>query len=206
MPDIEDFTPSAENILIVENAVPADMCHLLREHMDAEYAKNPSVSEAQRTAFVVPMNEEIDLTVFSMINQQLSTQVEPYFRRTVEWWERPHLLRYSVGGLYGVHADADNENEDRTGWVRILDRDISMVFYLNDNFKGGALYFKELDMRIQPKEGMMVAFPSHHAYRHMAEPTEEGVRYAIASWATVYGSPRVVAEHPPGCVYRNDFH
>ena len=68
-----------------------------------------------------------------------------------------------------------------------MDRDISIIFFLNDEFEGGDLVFPELRIRIKPEPGMLVCFPSNHHYLHGVEPVTKGHRYSIVTWATVKG-------------------
>jgi len=72
-------------------------------------------------------------------------------------------------------------------WKKSTDRDISTVFFLNDNFEGGDFVFPELKIRIRPEPGMMVCFPSNHFYVHGVEPVTRGKRYSIVTWSTIKG-------------------
>ena len=86
------------------------------------------------------------------------------------------FLRYA-------HSDSEYWDEGSHTWKRSLDRDYSILIYLNEGFEGGALFFPNFDYRIAPKRGMMIAFPSDHRYLHAAEPLISGKRFAVVSWA-----------------------
>jgi hypothetical protein len=43
---------------------------------------------------------------------------------------------------------------------------ISFSLYLNDNFEGGELEFRDLPIKIKPKAGMLVGIPAGKAYTH----------------------------------------
>ena len=66
-------------------------------------------------------------------------------------------------------------------WKKSTDRDLSMVFYLNDDFEGGDFIFPEHHIRVRPKPGMMICFPSSHHYLHGVEPVTRGKRYSIVT-------------------------
>ena len=66
---------------------------------------------------------------------------------------------------------------------------MSFVFYLNDEFEGGDFIFPEHNIRVRPKPGMLVTFPSSHDYLHGVEPVTRGKRYSIVTWAKVKGFP-----------------
>ena len=119
----------------------------------------------------------------------------------LEWFEWPDVLEYGPGGRYDLHADADLRDPATGAWRRVVDRDYSMLIYLNDEFTGGAIEFPRLDYRLQPRRGMLVAFPSDHRYVHAALPVESGMRYVIVSWAAAVGSPRVKPPPVSGVVW-----
>ncbi|MCA9540819.1 MAG: 2OG-Fe(II) oxygenase, partial [Myxococcales bacterium] len=60
--------------------------------------------------------------------------------------------------------------------------------------------FPRLGCRVQPRKGMLVAFPSDHRYEHAAEPTESGRRYALVSWAALRGTARSRTQLPYSAV------
>ena len=68
-----------------------------------------------------------------------------------------------------------------------MDRDYSLLLYVNDGYEGGTLYFQNFDLRIRPTRGMLIAFPSDHRYLHAAEPLVSGERYAVVGWGSVKG-------------------
>jgi hypothetical protein len=48
----------------------------------------------------------------------------------------------------------------------VFDRDISVVWYLNEDFVGGELVFPLFDLSIRPEAGMIVTFPSNRDRAH----------------------------------------
>jgi predicted 2-oxoglutarate/Fe(II)-dependent dioxygenase YbiX len=77
-----------------------------------------------------------------------------------------------------------------------MDRDVSLIIYLNREFTGGALRFINFNYEHAPKTGDLVFFPSDHRYMHEAQKVESGVRYAITSWAAYRNTPRVMDKPP----------
>ena len=61
-------------------------------------------------------------------------------------------------------------------------RDVSFLFYLNDQYGGGELEFYDLGLTIKPKKGMMIAFPSYKDFAHKVHPVTWGHRYTLVSW------------------------
>ncbi len=68
------------------------------------------------------------------------------------------------------------------------------LLYLSGRFTGGDLEFPRHGVRIRPRPGLLVAFPSDHRYVHTAHPVKTGERHIPVSWGTIVGSPRVHAK------------
>lgn len=120
------------------------------------------------------------------------------FGKSLDWFEAPDLMRYRKGGYYVKHADSQNMDLATRTWNKVIDRDLSMLLYLNDDYEGGELSFYKLNYQIRPRAGAVVLFPSDHRFLHQAETVKKGVRYAIVSWASVKGIQKV-ARKPPEC-------
>ena len=196
-------------ILVIENYIPEEMCAALREHADRTAGTKLKVVDSDRSTSnsVVTKVSDGRITEYVSINNVAADMVgifndiywnrlAPYYGVTFEWYERPQILRYSTGGKYDLHADAEHLNADTKIWMRSLDRDISVLLYLNEGYEGGAVSFDKFAFKIQPKAGMLLAFPSDHRYLHAALPVTSGTRYVIVSWASTVGSPRV-KDSPP---------
>ena len=149
------------------------------------------VDKQTRDTQIVPMGN-----LFPKIEQLLRHAVKeiinPFYQCEVHSSEIPQVLSYGIGGHYKPHIDGESIWVTPRGekiWKKSTDRDISMVFYLNDDFEGGDFVFPELKVRVRPEPGMMVCFPSNHQYVHGVEPVTRGKRYSIVCWATVKGQP-----------------
>lgn len=117
--------------------------------------------------------------------------VMPHFGSQLHWMSPPGVLKYVSGGKYDAHSDNEYWDDANGAWVRSLDRDYSLLLYLNDDFEGGGLHFSNFDLRLKPEPGMLVAFPSDHRFQHEAEPVQAGERYVIVSWAAALGVPKI---------------
>ena len=82
------------------------------------------------------------------------------------------LLKYSSGEYYHSHYDGGTESG----------RSISAILYLNDDYEGGEIDFVNFGIKIKPKAGTFMLFPSNYAYRHIANPVTSGTKYAIVTW------------------------
>jgi len=126
--------------------------------------------------------------------------IAPACGRKFAWFEDPQVLRYQPGGWYRAHADSELLMPDGKTWVRGIDRDTSLLLYLNDDFEGGDLSFVFFDYTHRPVAGDLVFFPSDHRYAHQAQPVGRGLRWAVVSWAAFTGAPRVRKNPPPASI------
>ncbi len=98
-------------------------------------------------------------------------------------FSKPDLMRYTKGGYYKAHSDSEIFDAEKGVWKKVLDRDYSLLLYLNDDFEGGAIRFEHFNYTYQPEKGDLLVFPSDHLYLHEAQLVESGLRYVIVSWA-----------------------
>jgi len=85
-----------------------------------------------------------------------------------------NLLRYEKGGYYTRHTD------DGPGTPRTL----SVIIFLNNDYKGGGLEFSfhNQSLKIEPGAGKAIIWPSNFLFPHTVLKVEEGIRYALVSW------------------------
>jgi len=125
-----------------------------------------------------------------LLQNVLRDIVNPFYGIEISGYETPQLLRYGIGGMYEPHVDGESlwMKEDGTKvWRKSVERDLSAVIYLNDDFEGGEFIFPDLNIRVSPKPGLLLCFPSSHLYRHGVLPVTRGERLAIVTWMTVRG-------------------
>lgn len=97
----------------------------------------------------------------------------------------PDLMYYEAGGHYKPHSDSELFDRATGIWKKVLDRDYSLLLYLNSDFEGGAVHFDRFNYTYHPKKGDLLVFPSDHLYLHEAQLVTSGARYVIVSWASV---------------------
>ena len=116
----------------------------------------------------------------------------PFYDFKIRDSEIPQFLYYTEGGHYKPHYDGEAmwTNPDGTKqWKKSIDRDISTVLFLNDDFEGGEFVFPAYRIRIKPEPGLLIAFPSTHHYLHGVEPVKSGERVVSVCWMRVEGVP-----------------
>lgn len=57
---------------------------------------------------------------------------------------------------------------------------VSIVVYLNEDYEGGEIWFPRLDnLKIKPKTGDIIVFPSTYIYEHASENMVSGTKYSV---------------------------
>mmetsp|Transcript_14712 Transcript_14712/g.35517 ORF Transcript_14712/g.35517 Transcript_14712/m.35517 type:complete len:575 (+) Transcript_14712:65-1789(+) len=116
--------------------------------------------------------------------------------------EYMQLLKYEPSQYYKSHHDYIWDLKNRQYGVRIL----TVFLYLADVEEGGATYFNELDLKVEPKTGLALIWPStldeapneiEPRTQHEAQEVTKGVKYAANVWFHQYSYK---AADKNGCV------
>ena len=78
------------------------------------------------------------------------------------------ISKYFAGASMGPHTDSGPEPTTEN---------ISAVLYLNDSYSGGEINFSGQGVKIKPKAGSLVIFPSVPPFYHESMPILNGVKY-----------------------------
>ena len=175
-----------ELIIIQPNIIPQQHIQELLT-LTNQPTSHASVGSGKEKIELEPRNTEwypIPYTVLQNLTSATmscyKSFIEPKYHAEIKNIEPVQFLSYPVGGHYIEHNDS--ENFENGQWTRIANRDISILFYLNDNYTGGELEFTTLGLKIKPKTGMMIAFPSYKEFAHKVHPVTSGMRYSLVTW------------------------
>ena len=142
-------------------------------------AGGPRITDYRSTKWIpLPIEtfQDLQQTVFNIHESEFKS----IFKTEVNNIEPTQFLRYDIKDKYDEHNDSEDWRDGRL--TRVVNRDISVLFYLNDNYEGGELEFTKLGLSIKPKKGMMIAFPSYFEFSHRVHPVRSGTRYSLATW------------------------
>ncbi|WP_457597618.1 2OG-Fe(II) oxygenase [Hydrogenimonas sp.] len=158
------------------------------------------VSRKIRETLLLPFEGEV-AAIYEGALARYRSEIERFFSVALTTASRPQLLAYGPGGHYRCHADDSGEIRDAAGGLigyrkSAPERKITTLLFLGtqgEDFTGGALRFCHLydeagePVRLRPKAGMLLAFPSHPLFTHEVEPVVSGRRYAVAQWHDAIG-------------------
>lgn len=96
------------------------------------------------------------------------------------------LVRWLPGQLQHPHADKELHLGDDAGKPNDFPYyDIAGLFYLNDDYEGGELYFPKQGIQFKPKKGAAYFFPGDLHYIHGVTEITSGIRYVSPFFWTI---------------------
>lgn len=128
--------------------------------------------------------KKINIEVFNIIEkyiQKMRLYLEDSFK--VELSTRPPvIIKWRTGMEQKPHADKQTNDGKPNPFPTY---DINSLFYYNDEFTGGELYYPDHDLMIKPSPGLAVAHPGDINYLHGVKMVTSGERYTTPSFYTV---------------------
>lgn len=172
-------------ITIIPNAIPEEQIKTLLElnNQDSSPATvgdddNVTLKDRHTLWYPIPENirKNIEYALFNLHENILKNK----YNSTLINIEPPQFLEYPVGGHYIEHNDSEVFQDGK--WKKVFSRDISILCYLDENYDGGELEFTTLGLKIKPKRGTIISFPSYKEFLHKVHPVTSGIRHTIVSW------------------------
>ena len=195
------------NILIQPKVVTKEGCKYLTEYTKNAPRDKMGVYDSEKSnetredrSKIDPKVRDVECADISPILPEVkglyddivTNIINPFYDFKIRDSEIPQFLYYTEGGHYKPHYDGEAmwTNPDGTKQLKkSIDRDISTVLFLNDDFEGGEFVFPAYRIRIKPEPGLLIAFPSTHHYLHGVEPVKSGERVVSVCWMRVEGVP-----------------
>lgn len=135
--------------------------------IDKKIRSNKFMTINQFSYEIEPEFYDMCKTVWIYVNNYAKKYDVPFFAT-----EPVQILKYAPGEFYQAHHDHNVKSP----------RVISAILYLNDVESGGETEFVNFDLKVKPKEGRLVIFPSNYAYSHAARLPENGYKYVAVFW------------------------
>lgn len=129
-------------------------------------------------------NPEV-ITVISNAIARMKPIVEKFFNVTA-FPTKPALVRWTPGTFQTPHADKELHIGDDAGKPNAFPwYDLAGLFYLNDDYEGGELFFPNQGVQFKPKKGGAYFFPGDMNYIHGITEITSGERYTCPFFWTI---------------------
>ena len=178
---MKQLTDLGNEIFVVEELIEPSLCeHILQiteqfnlkkaaielTKVDQQIRSNSSLLLDNKDSLLQSTNDLL-LSKIAVIQKLLLQHYGIAFPHA----ETCSILRYESGEFYRRHVDnlllASRFQEVTQG---VPTRDVSIVGYLNEDCEGGETYFDRQDLKVKPKTGSVLIFPSFWTHPHQSLP------------------------------------
>lgn len=167
------FLPNT-SILYIENFIDQDMLDELRSLIDSDYSdfymKEIFSQNLESRSFVF---DDRYTAIVSHIHQKACDALSEYYDTTSKFKWKDRINHFYPGKFFPPHIDNHFEPEVTHG----------SIFYINDDYKGGEVYYPELGIEIKPAANSFLAHPVLPDHIHGVKMVEDGNRYNITFFA-----------------------
>jgi hypothetical protein len=125
------------------------------------------------------------LPLIESMQARLKAEVDKFFNVNVQA-TGPAIVRWPIGTRQEPHADKELHEGPDAGMPNAFPwYDIASIFYFNDNYEGGEIYFPIQGLEYKPKAGSAYFFPGDMNYVHGVRPIISGSRFTSPFFWTV---------------------
>jgi hypothetical protein len=192
------FGNSVNNIKVINNFIELNDLKVIQkflptinEWMDAgenQYADDGTcIYDASYWA-----DRQCSWDILQRINIEVFNIIDKYIEKMKQFLEQsfnvglstrpPVIIKWRPGMEQRPHADKQTNDGKSNPFPTY---DINSLFYYNDNFEGGELYYPDHDLIVSPKPGLAVAHPGDINYLHGVKQVISGERYTTPSFYTI---------------------
>jgi hypothetical protein len=186
--EIENFMTEEEHAILLNFAKTNTVWDETETHVDKDglvlYDANIWHERVCSHRSLLKVDPKIMETIYLLIDR-LKLRVQDFF--DVEVRETgPAVVRWRVGDRQEPHADKEFHTGEERGrpndfpWY-----DIASLFYINDEYEGGELYFPQHGIEFKPKARAAYFFPGDRLYTHGVRPVKSGIRYTCPFFWTI---------------------
>jgi predicted 2-oxoglutarate/Fe(II)-dependent dioxygenase YbiX len=195
------FGDSSDNIVSLENFMTEEelvkLNNFIRnnenwDYTETHYNENGTVTYdadywADRVA-TYPTIEKGDPEIPKLIEKmvaRLKVEVDNFFGVDASPTS-PAMVRWLPGQLQMPHADKELHTGPDAGQPNDFPYyDLAGLFYINDDYEGGELYFPNQGIQFKPKAGAAYFFPGDKNYIHGVTEIKSGIRYTVPFFWTI---------------------
>ena len=190
--EVENFITEEENKILLQfastNSSFDDLPTEYNENGNIIYDERPWVNRVATGGSLMKSGPHI-IPILNEIVNRFKPIIENFFEVEVSP-TGPAIVRWPVGARQEPHADKELHDGPDAGKPNSFPwYDIGTVFYFNDNYEGGELYFPKQAIEFKPKARAAYFFPGDMNYIHGVRPIISGCRYTAPYFWTITKLP-----------------
>jgi hypothetical protein len=169
---------SVENIQYIEDVLSKDEHEIL-----LKYAKNAESWTKQPWEAQTIESQNLPKEILEILGKAF----EIVYKRSTDLYDvainphrepRTHIVKFVKGFYLVPHIDTLSSEINH----------IASVYYINDDYTGGEIYFPDHGLEIKPKPNSLIIFPGNENYLHGVREIIDNNRYSSAMWFQFTGS------------------
>ena len=186
--ELENFMTKKEQIQLIEFSLNNKIWDVTETHIDKDglvlYDHNIWKDRVCTYNSLIKSDPKILDLIYLLMNR-LKPEIENFFNVKAEL-SGPAIVRWPVGTRQEPHADKEFHIGEEKGrpndfpWY-----DIASLFYFDDNYEGGELYFPQHGIEFKPKPRSAYFFPGDRFYTHGVRPIKSGNRFTSPFFWTI---------------------
>jgi hypothetical protein len=173
-----------EDVVIYNNFLTADECKRLCEFMEDEdqpwsmsaFFESYGMSIMPEDPILEKYGFEKDY--FAKLADRLQKTVEDAHERPVKSVSS-HAQKWQIGAFAPFHSDNTDMEGNWSAWEKSK---LVCLLYLNEDYEGGELDFRDHDICIKPVAGQLVTFPGGYNNIHQVLPVKGSTRHTIGAF------------------------
>ena len=185
---IEDFMSEEELTLLNNFARANETWDVTETHYNEDGTVIYDSSYWDHRVATAPILNSVAPEVSKVIKgmqKRLKERVDSFFNLDAHPTS-PAIVRWLPGQRQQPHADKElHEGEGRGKPNDFPYYDIAGLFYINDDYEGGELYFPNQGVQFKPKAGAAYFFPGDMDYIHGVTEIKSGIRYVCPFFWTI---------------------
>ena len=152
-----------DEIFLTENLIDIDYLFSLNNWLNASESNYKEGQKSTLGTYNIPPHLSEG---FQDLYLKIKNEIENFYQASLYDEHFCNVVEYKVGDMLHLHSDDEAQYLDgkliyeagtSTGHPT---RNISSVLYLNDTYTGGEIEFPNLSIKMKPKPGTLIAFPS----------------------------------------------
>lgn len=167
------FLPNT-SILYIKNFIDQDILDDLKSLIDSDYddfyAKEIVSERLESRSFVFDSKYD---DIVNHIYQKACAVLDEHYDTTSKFKWKDRINHFYPGKFFPPHIDNHFEPEVTHG----------SIFYINDDYEGGEVYYPELGIEIKPAANSFLVHPAIPDHIHGVRAVTAGDRYNITFFA-----------------------